>query len=275
MSLSLISMLADVPLKSKRVAISLAVFSTAFFTSTRLASQTVSKDGMDGSQSQGKQLQIAGARKGGCDNRVNGSREKRPFAALEHLWHCCACPNPGACALRVGSEGRSGRYGAGPRSQVCAGREQQHHPDRRCEICRAQDGDQGAALGGGNPQGLDRGGGWGGGLGRWCGLGAGARSSPMCGFGCPSPGSPCWATSIWSAAAPRRAWSTPVPSRFLTGSATFAAPSCPTLPWWATQAASSRTPRCRPTSAPTSSRASPRSCITPCPTAASSGRRAG
>jgi hypothetical protein len=39
-------MAAEVPLKSKRVAISLAVVSTAFFTSTKLGSQTVSKDGM-------------------------------------------------------------------------------------------------------------------------------------------------------------------------------------------------------------------------------------
>jgi hypothetical protein len=37
---------AEVPLKSKRVAISLAVFSTPFLTSTRSASQTVSKEGM-------------------------------------------------------------------------------------------------------------------------------------------------------------------------------------------------------------------------------------
>ena len=46
-SLSLSSTAAAVPLKSKRVAISLAVFSTAFFTSGRLGSQTVSKDGID------------------------------------------------------------------------------------------------------------------------------------------------------------------------------------------------------------------------------------
>jgi hypothetical protein len=39
-------MAAEVPLKSKRVAISLAVVSTAFLTSTKLGSQTVSKDGM-------------------------------------------------------------------------------------------------------------------------------------------------------------------------------------------------------------------------------------
>ncbi len=39
-------MAALLPLKSKRVPISLAVFSTAFFTSTKLASQTVSKEGM-------------------------------------------------------------------------------------------------------------------------------------------------------------------------------------------------------------------------------------
>ena len=45
-SLSFNSMAAEVPLKSKRVAISLAAFSTAFFTSTKLASQTVSKEGM-------------------------------------------------------------------------------------------------------------------------------------------------------------------------------------------------------------------------------------
>jgi len=45
-SLSLSSTAAAVPLKSKRVAISLAVFSTAFLTSGRLGSQTVSKDGM-------------------------------------------------------------------------------------------------------------------------------------------------------------------------------------------------------------------------------------
>src|SRR6516225_6168469 len=46
-SLSLSSTAAAVPLKSKRVAISLAVFSTAFLTSGRLGSQTVSKDGME------------------------------------------------------------------------------------------------------------------------------------------------------------------------------------------------------------------------------------
>jgi UDP-N-acetylmuramate dehydrogenase len=40
-------MAADVPLKSKRVPISLAVLSTAFFTSTMSGSQTVSKEGMD------------------------------------------------------------------------------------------------------------------------------------------------------------------------------------------------------------------------------------
>ena len=39
-------MAAEVPLKSKRVPISLAVFSTAFLTSTMLGSQTVSKEGM-------------------------------------------------------------------------------------------------------------------------------------------------------------------------------------------------------------------------------------
>ena len=45
-SLSLSSMAADVPLKSNRVAISLAVLSTALLTSTRLGSQTVSNDGI-------------------------------------------------------------------------------------------------------------------------------------------------------------------------------------------------------------------------------------
>ena len=45
-SLSLNSMAAEVPLKSNRVAISLAVFSTPFFTSTTSASHTVSKEGM-------------------------------------------------------------------------------------------------------------------------------------------------------------------------------------------------------------------------------------
>src|SRR3990167_2584964 len=45
-SLSLSSIAAGVPLKSKRVAISLAVLSTAFLTSTRLGSQTVSNEGM-------------------------------------------------------------------------------------------------------------------------------------------------------------------------------------------------------------------------------------
>jgi len=45
-SLSLSSMAAEVPLKSKRVPISLAEFSTAFLTFTRSASRTVSKEGM-------------------------------------------------------------------------------------------------------------------------------------------------------------------------------------------------------------------------------------
>src|SRR3990167_7598502 len=48
-SLSLSSTAAEVPLKSKRVPISLAAFSTAFFTSTKSASQTVSKAGGGGS----------------------------------------------------------------------------------------------------------------------------------------------------------------------------------------------------------------------------------
>jgi hypothetical protein len=39
-------MAAAVPLKSNRVPISLAVFSTAFFTSTMLGSQTVSNEGI-------------------------------------------------------------------------------------------------------------------------------------------------------------------------------------------------------------------------------------
>jgi hypothetical protein len=46
MSFSFSSMEADVPLKSKRVPISLPVFSTAFLTLTRSASRTVSKEGM-------------------------------------------------------------------------------------------------------------------------------------------------------------------------------------------------------------------------------------
>src|SRR5205085_10611397 len=45
-SLSFCSMRADEPLKSKRVPISFAVWSTAFFTSTRLGSRTVSKLGI-------------------------------------------------------------------------------------------------------------------------------------------------------------------------------------------------------------------------------------
>src|SRR5438105_7111817 len=45
-SLSFCSMRAAEPLKSKRVPISFAVWSTAFFTSTRFGSKTVSKLGM-------------------------------------------------------------------------------------------------------------------------------------------------------------------------------------------------------------------------------------
>jgi len=45
-SLSLISMLAEVPLKSNRVAIYLAELSTPFLTLTISASQTVSKEGI-------------------------------------------------------------------------------------------------------------------------------------------------------------------------------------------------------------------------------------
>ncbi len=60
-----------------------------------------------------------------------------------------------------------------------------------------------------------------------------------------------------------------------TGSAPSAAPSCPTGACSAMPAAFSRTRRSRPSSAPTSSLATPRSCITRWPTAASSWRPAG
>ena len=43
---ALSSTAAALPLKSKRVPISLVALSTAFFTSTKSASQTVSKEGM-------------------------------------------------------------------------------------------------------------------------------------------------------------------------------------------------------------------------------------
>jgi UDP-N-acetylmuramate dehydrogenase len=68
---------------------------------------------------------------------------------------------------------------------------------------------------------------------------------------------------------------TPARRTSSTGSAPSAGPSCPTGACWATPAASSRTRRSRPSSARTSSRATPRSFTTRWTTAASSWRRAG
>ena len=176
-SLSLISMLAEVPLKSKRVVISLTVFSTAFFTSTRLASQMVSKEGMAVLNLRGNGSNSHKAERARCDNRANGSREKRPFAALEHLWHRCTRPNPGARALRGRFARCSGRSGTGARAEMGAGRRQQHHPDGRCQTRGAEDGDQRPAPGARDRSGLDRRGGRGRGLARRGGLDTGAGIS--------------------------------------------------------------------------------------------------
>jgi hypothetical protein len=84
--------------------------------------------------------------------------------------------------------------------------------------------------------------------------GAGGQGADHCGCVSPAhgPGNRCWAIWTWSARW-QRGHRGPSPGRFSTGSAPSGAPSCPTRRCSATPAASSRTRRSRPSSAPTSS----------------------
>ena len=126
-------MAAEVPLKSKRVPISLAVLSTAFFTSTRLASQTVSKEGMVGLfRERGQMRQFSHVR-----------RAKRPAAAAT----TASASSPGrrpwcACASEADVQAVLADPELGPAPEVRAGRRQQHRADRRREAGGAQGRDR-------------------------------------------------------------------------------------------------------------------------------------
>src|SRR3569832_2661294 len=99
-------MAAEVPLKSKRLAISFALFSTAFFTSTMFGSQTVSNEGIPFSlqRSNKPMRQLSHDRGAQC-----------PAAAAQQLRHRRegACPGARARCGRRAAAARGRRVGGG------------------------------------------------------------------------------------------------------------------------------------------------------------------